>query len=281
MENQMTEILSKTGLNWNVDLEEIQTKSGIVIPDKFALIRSDNNTSLGVHSKTYVPYQNHELLELLFKISQSTGLELHTGGSFKGGQRVWFQLKSQDLTLSGDKIKGYISGFNSFDGRTSLGFGNSNVTVSCQNTFWLGYHGVETKLRHSSTMKPKLEEIIRQVDLLIEEEKQTFNNIKKLSETRYDEKTKEKVIRKLFDISKEENLISTDFSTNKKNKMSRFYIDLNGELQQKGDNLWGLFSGVTKYTTHSMKKGDNSENKIFGGVGNTERQIFKELLELV
>jgi hypothetical protein len=42
-----------------------------------------------------------------------------------------------------------------------------------------------------------------------------------------------------------------------------------------------LFSGVTKYTTHSMSKGDNSENKMFGVYGQRERQIFKQLVELV
>ena len=64
----------------------------------------------------------------------------------------------------------------------------------------------------------------------------------------------------------------------KKNKVSRFYIDLNGELQEKGDNLWGLFSGVTKYTTHSMSKNDNSENKMFGLYGNRERAIYNDIV---
>jgi hypothetical protein len=202
-------------------------------------------------------------------------------GQFKGGEKVWFQLKSEDLKLSNDRIEGYISGFNSFDGRTSLAFGNSNVTVSCQNTFWKGYKDVETKLRHSSAMKPKIEEILRKIDLLLEEEKQTFDNIQRLGNVRMTEQVKELVIRRLFDIQKEERLDSDDLSTNKKNKLSRFYIDLNGELNQKGDNLWGLFSGVTKYTTHSMKKGDNTEGKIFGQVGFKERQIWDNLVELV
>ena len=70
-------------------------------------------------------------------------------------------------------------------------------------------------------------------------------------------------------------------STQMSNKLSRFYIDLNGELQQKGDNLWGLFSGVTKFTTHSLGK-DTNESKMFNGVnGKKDRQIFKQLVELV
>lgn len=56
---------------------------------------------------------------------------------------------------------------------------------------------------------------------------------------------------------------------------------MNGELTQKGDNLWGMFSSVTKYTTHSMKKNDNTENKLFGFVGKREREIWNKLVELV
>lgn len=275
------EMLQKTGLDWSVRTELIQTVSGIAIPDKIAIIRDDNLASLGVHSSGYVPYQNSELLELLFRIATQTGLQIHTGGSFKGGEKVYFQLKSDDMALNGDKIEGYVSGFNSFDGRTSLAFGNSNVTISCMNTFWAGYRDVDAKIRHSSSMKPKIEDILRNIDALLLEEKRTFQTIRQMADVKMDDKVKDLVIRRLFDISREEQLDSPDLSTNKKNKLDRFYIDLKGELEGKGDTLWGLFSGVTKYTTHSMKKSDNTESKIFGATGAKERKIFRELAELV
>lgn len=275
------EMLQETNLDWKVRTEPIQTVSGIPIEDRLAIIREDNLSALGVHSKGYVPYQNEELLELLFRISAQTGLNIHTGGSFKGGEKVYVQLKSDDMALNGDKIEGYISGFNSFDGRTALAFGNSNITVSCMNTFWAGYHNVDTKLRHSASMKPKIEDILRNIDALLLDEKQTFQKIRQMSEVKLDDNVRDLVIRKLFDISREEQLDSPDLSTNKKNKLDRFYIDLKGELEQKGDTLWGMFSGVTKYTTHSMKKTDNSESKIFGATGVKERKIFRELAEMV
>jgi phage/plasmid-like protein (TIGR03299 family) len=281
MSQEMNSILQQAGLNWKVNQEAIQTVSGIEIPEKIALVREDTQKCLGIHTDNYVPYQNEELLELLFKISQQTGLSLHSGGSFKEGARVWFQLKSQDMRLHNDVIEGYISGFNSFDGRTSLGFGNSNITVSCQNSFWRAYTSVDTKLRHSSNMKPKIEEILRKIDVLLVEEQNTFQTIQRLGNVNMTQEVKDLVVRRLFEIGREDRIDSPDFSTNKKNKMSKFYVDLNGELAQKGDNLWGLFSGVTKYTTHSMKKGDNSENKIFGKTGNIEREIFEKLVELV
>jgi hypothetical protein len=130
-------------------------------------------------------------------------------------------------------------------------------------------------------MKPKIEEILRKIDVLLVEEQSTFQTIQRLGNFRMTQEVRDLVIRKLFEIKREERLDSPDFSTNKLNRMSKFYVDLNGEINQKGDNLWGLFSGVTKYTTHGMKKGDNSENKIFGKTGNIERQIFEDLVQMV
>jgi hypothetical protein len=83
----------------------------------------------------------------------------------------------------------------------------------------------------------------------------------------------------MFDLDKEEKL-DKEYSTRKKNQLITFETDLQNELASKGETLWGLFSGVTKFTTHSMKKTDNSEAKIFGMAGRKERQVWNELVEL-
>ena len=206
IEERKAQIMAQSGLGWNVNIEPLQTTSGILIPDRIALVREDTQKVLGIHTENYVPYQNEELLELLFKISGQTGLEVHTGGSFKGGEKVWFQLKSNDLDVGNDKIKGYISGFNSFDGRTSLAFGNASITVSCQNTFWRGYHQVESKLRHTSRMKPRIDEILRNIDVVLNEEKTMFQEIQRMGNTRLTPEVQELITRRLFEIDKEERL---------------------------------------------------------------------------
>jgi hypothetical protein len=281
MEKQ--EVLEKTGLDWNVRIEKTFTESGIEL-DRIGLVREDTNEVLGVHSNGYVPYQNTQLIELLDRVSSLTGLEIHRGGEFGGGRKVFIQLKSNDLRIGNDRVEGFVTGVNSFDGSTSLAFGNSNLTISCQNTFFSAYRNLE-KIRHTKNMNIKIDEICRGVDTLVAEEQEIFNTIKKMSETRFSEETKDRVIKSLFDIDMDINVRGFHgeerLSTNVKNKLSRLFIDMNGELKEKGDNVWGLFSGVTKYTTHSLSKEDNSENKMFGLYGNRERKIFKELSVLV
>jgi phage/plasmid-like protein (TIGR03299 family) len=280
--NRVDQFLDRTGLNWKVRTEGLQTSSGIIIPDKIGIVREDDSTILGIHSNGYVPYQNDQMMELLFKVSQQTGLDVHRGGLFGGGRKVFVQLKSNDLTLGTDRIEGYVTGINSFDGSTSLSFGPSSKTISCQNTFFGVYKDLNSKVRHTKNMELKIDDICRQIEGVVEEEKNVFGSIVKMSETRFDDMIKDRVIKSLFNIEKNADIKDIDtLSSVTQNKLSRFYVDLNGEIQGKGDNLWGLFSGVTKYTTHSMGKGDNSENKMFGSYGNRERQIFKELVHLV
>lgn len=279
---RITEILDKSNLNWSVRSESITTESGIILDGYNAIVRDDTNTPLSVRSDGYHPYQNYQLIELLDRVSQQTGLELKKGGHFKDGARVYIQLKSNDLKLGNDRIEGYLTGINSFDGSTSLAFGPSNITISCQNSFFAAFREMNTKIRHTKNMIIKVDEVCRSLEGVLQEEKKVFDNIVQLSDMRFDDLFKDNVIKKLFNINKDVDLKDVDsLPTVTRNKLSRFYIDLNGELNQKGDNMWGLFSGVTKYTTHSLTKDDNTEAKMFGVYGKREQGIFNEMVELV
>ena len=280
--NRIQDVLNQTGLNWTVRQEALNTESGIVVPKQMAIVREDTNTVLSVHGDGYFPYQNHQLIELLDKVSNQIGLPIHRGGMFGDGAKVFIQLKSNDLKLGTDRVEGFITGVNSFDGSTSLAFGPSNITISCQNSFYAAFRNMDTKVRHTKNMIMRVDEICRGLEGVIREEAEMFEDIKKMSETRFSKETEEWVSKLLFNISRDVNMHDEKaLSTVTQNRLSRFYIDLNGELKEKGDNLWGLFSGVTKYTTHSYSKNDNTEVKLFGGIGQVEQEIFSDLVELV
>lgn len=280
--NRIQDVLNETNLNWTVREESLTTQSGIIIPKQKAIVRDDTNEVLSIHGEGYYPYQNHQLIELLDKVSQQSGLPIHRGGLFGNGEKVFIQLKSNDMKLGNDRIEGYITGINSFDGTTSLAFGPSNITISCQNTFFGAFRSMDTKVRHTKNMVMRVEDICRGLEKVIDEESKMFEDIKMLSETRMTKQNEDWVTRILFNIEREVDMNNEkQVSSVTRNKLNRFYVDLNGELKEKGDSMWGLFSGVTKYTTHSMNKGDNTENKMFGTFGNRERHIFKQLVEMV
>lgn len=282
MEQHVLDVLNKTKLNWEVETQPIQTGSGIIIPNSMAIVRTDTQEPLAIHSSNYVPYQNHELVELLHRVSQQTGLEIHRGGYFGQGERVYIQLKSNDLRIGNDKVEGYLTGINSFDGSTSLAFGPSSITISCSNTFYASFKQLNSKVRHTKNMVVRIDEICFGIDKVLQQEQRIFDNIKKMSEVSIPEKITDDVVRMLFGIDKKVDIHNEEeLSTRTKNNISKFHVDLNGELRDKGENLWGLFSGVTKYTTHSISKKDNSLNKMFDLYGKREKEIFNHVSALV
>jgi phage/plasmid-like protein (TIGR03299 family) len=274
--------LANTKLDWDVRTESISTESGIIIPNSVALVRDDTNVPLSVVSTSYHPYQNSQLMELLERVSDKTGVKIHKTGYFGDGQKVYIQLKTNDLDMpKNDKVLGFITGINSFDGSTSLAFGNSTITISCENTFFAALRELKAKIRHTKNMLIKVDEVAASIDKAIDEEQKMFRRIKRLGEVRMSDKVKDLVIKALFDLDSTLDLRQEDsVSTVTRNKITRFDMDLQTEVADKGDNLWGLFSGVTRYTTHSLVKGDSNEAKLFGVYGNRERIVFDTLAEL-
>ncbi len=273
------EKLSTTSLDWTVRKEEMLTKSGIIIPDKVAIVREDNNTILGVHGSNYETYQNFELMELLHKISTSTGLEIHRAGDFNDGGKVFIQLKSDDLILNGDKIEGYLTGVSSHDGSTSLGFGTSTLTISCMNTFYRALKNLDTKLKHTTSMRPRIDQILFGIDKLLIEEQNTFSELKRLSNVEMTPLHQELITKLFFNLENTDKV--GELSTRMKNQIDVFEMDVLREIGEKGNTLYGLMNGLTRYTTHDKyKTSDKSmENKMFGRTGVLEREVYHKLLQ--
>lgn len=274
-------ILEQADLNWSVKAERLVTAESNIETKNIAIVREDNNAILGVHGDGYHPLQNSEMMEILDRISGKMGLPLHKGGYFGEGQKVYIQLKTQDLNVGTDKVKGYLTCVNSFDGSTSLAFGHSNLTISCQNTFFANYREMANKVRHTQKMHERIDIICMQIEDVLRAEQKIFQNITRMTEVKIDQKVRDMVLERILNLDKEERLADlSTLSTRKKNILSDLEVNIAGEIQDKGGNLWGLFSGITKYTTHSLK-GDSNENKLFGVYGRREREVFAELSQLV
>jgi hypothetical protein len=221
------------------------------------------------------------MMEILDRISGKMGLPLHKGGYFNQGEKVYIQLKTQDLKVGTDKVKGYLTCVNSFDGSTSLAFGHSNLTISCQNTFFANYREMANKVRHTQRMHERIDIICMQIEDVLRAEQKIFQTITRMSEVQIHQKVRDMVLERILNLDKEERLADlSTLSTRKKNILSDLEVNIAGEVQDKGGNLWGLFSGITKYTTHGLK-GDSNENKLFGVYGRREREVFTELSQMV
>ena len=275
-------LLAQANLDWAVESRPLITSGENPIESEhIAIVRTDTNKILGVHKSSYTAYQNSEMAEILDRISGKMGLPLHRGGFFKDGQKTFIQLKTTDHKLGTDKIKGYLTCINSFDGSTSLAFGHSNVTISCQNTFFASIKDLNNKVRHTSSIHGRVDLICLQIEEVLRQEALIYNKIDKMAQYEIAPEVREMVYTHILNLQKEERLADVKSLTKQKQNVYKdMQVEMAKEIADKGENLWGLFSGITKYTTHRLK-GDSTENKLFGVYGNREREVFSKLAQMV
>jgi phage/plasmid-like protein (TIGR03299 family) len=125
---------------WNVRKEALQTVSGMLVPERFASVRTNPHTGetdlLGTVGTKYTPIQNEDNCEILNTLVDESGAHFEVAGALKGGREVFVSMKMPDHMLIGgvDKVDTYISALNSHDGRSAFKLVIAPVRIECSNT---------------------------------------------------------------------------------------------------------------------------------------------------
>jgi phage/plasmid-like protein (TIGR03299 family) len=257
------DLLTDTKTNWGV------TKKPLACPDgypteSFGIYRNDNNKWLGTVGKQYEIMQNSSLAESIIEASLDVS-DKFRGGQLYEGKKVYYQAELNDTQIANDTIKRYITGLNSHDGSSSIGFGFTNKVVVCQNTFHIAMKEVN-KFRHTSSAQQRVELARAEINRMLKIESGLMDNYKRMADTKISTAVTKRVIADLFgfeddDFEKE----TKQFSTKKINDISKFKNILDSELASHGQTLWGLFNAVTWKTNHQdAKEGKSLENVMVG-----------------
>jgi phage/plasmid-like protein (TIGR03299 family) len=284
---RVSNLLEEFELRWTVSKQKLFLEDGTET-NYMAVVRDDNKDVFQTCKDSYQPYQNSELAELLIRIADVGGYKIHGGGMFNNGRKVYTQLESgntlKGIGINNDSIIGYISGINSHDGSTSLKWGSSNTTISCQNTFNAVAKQLANTARHTNNMYNKVDAYLREIGFAIEQEKSIFDKFIRLSEMPVKQNHITRIVKEVtgVDIMLTESEAESKFSTYSINRSQELLESISKEMEQKGKTRWGLFSGVTNYTTHTLPvpKRDNArlESKFIGTGGLIDNKVF-DLIE--
>lgn len=280
--DSVNEMLDRFGLNWSVSKLPLSLPDGTTT-QYFGIAREDNKVCFSTCKDSYVPYQNEELAELVYRIADKTGYEIYKGGQFNGGAKVYIQLQTGTVSGIGannDSIKKFVTAINSHDGTTSLKWGHTNITISCKNTFNAAYKELKQSARHTVSIHDRVEQSLRQIEGLGKVEKSIFDTYFKLAETPVKKDDLVNVVKSAMgiDILLTKDQLQKQYSTYNINRMHELLACIDKEMKQKGQTLWGLFSGVTNYTTHVIpapsRENGRLESKYVGSGFKMDNQIF-------
>lgn len=162
---QQKEETPSFSFGWEVEKRKTYYDSSIlgsekvsnIIPNRFALVRSDNDQWLSTVSDRYTPFYNHRF-ERIVNSYIDLGSTNPMPREFNGGGRLSVQLKNEGIeteALTGqimsdkgiqmdDAHKGYITMINGHDKRTPWMFGLTIIRIVCNNTYTMALKDMRT-----------------------------------------------------------------------------------------------------------------------------------------
>ncbi len=261
MNNRVNEILVAHNLDFRIEKEQLLSSTGRPTPF-YGLFNDKTGECINSVKEGYTVSQNDEVVELVLRGMEGFGeLSVSKAGSLNGGRKVFIQLGIEGMSKVGEeRIKRYVTVIDSNDGSTGLSVGIGELVMSCQNQFFKFYKSGQSKLRHTTSLTQRIKEIPFLIEMALSESLKLTETYKQFQSTSVTRKLADEMVKYILGFDKNMSIkAESEMSTRSLNAMDSLYNHIEKETNQKGMNLFGLFSGVTSWTTHE-KSAPRREN---------------------
>lgn len=284
----------KKGFDWDIKQNPIiDQETGLIIPGNKVIKRDDDNSVISVMKNSFTPITTSRFTEIVEEIAQNIGAEIAgytdwSNGTTMGSSRqvITAQIQlTEALAIAGSKIQGYLTIGTGFDGNRSFYVGHTNQYLRCTNQW--GSIITDLTARLTKNVLRKVDEIVDNIEIYTEYERKLYETFKKFQTVKIDESIIQECIARLVNLTDEERALSVKerqeaLSSQKLNKMDEIAASLRTEVAELGNNAWGMFNGVTHYTTHVMNsRTQESFGNLFGEKNTANHKAYDLALELL
>lgn len=258
-------------LPWEVQEKFIYTEDLEVIPKHKMLTRSDNGELLNICKDSYTVLTNSFFMNTVEKMASIVNMDLAGYSEMDSGKKIVSYLEAGNKNIAGHDYDNYMVLGNSHDYSTGFFMASSSVMLRCKNEFSKLYKGRKFSFQHTASIEYRVDDLLRKYESWMNEQQRLEEKLNKWSRISIDKEITQALIRRLVDIEldKEESI-----STRKKNKINDISLSIERETGDLGDNLLGLFQGITYYTTHVYKQKENVYGNLFGSASKINNDAF-------
>jgi len=256
--------LFEKDLNWEIEQKPIYNINSEVIPgyQEIRRIGEAQNNLLSVMKDSYYPVNISRFKSIAETISKETDMELAGYNMFKEGRVVTAQLKSdKPFVIGGSVIEGYLTIGTGFDGSQSFFIGYTSEFLRCMNQFGRIITSFTSRLTKNNNQR--IDEILENLIMYNAYEKELYESFEKMEKVPISAELTKACIERLANLSQEERLDNSLITANTHEKLIGLKESILTECNDLGDNAFGLFNGITRYTTHRMKV---REKDVFGNI---------------
>lgn len=274
----------ENAFGWDIKETGILDINGNPIKGYKQITRDDDGSNIAVMKNSFHPMTTQQFSDTAHEVAEKIGGTIKEFKDWSGNKPIiTAQMEiSEPLHIAGSKIEGVLTLGVGFDGGRSFFIGHTNTYLRCTNQF----HSImkEFTSRLTKNNMVRVEDIINNIGTYREYEQKLYENFEKFQEVNVDERLVQECVARLIGLSDEERALSPKelenaLSTQKLNKRDEILASVRTEMAELGNNAWGLFNGVTHYTTHVM--GGNDISSMFGAKNAANQIAYNMGLELV
>ncbi len=280
MKQKVNDILTAHGLDFTINkfpLGATSEKGEALLTPYYGLFNSKSGECINTCKEGYTVSQNSEVVEMVLKGMERFGdkLTVQKAGSIHGGRRVYMQMAIEGTSkVNDDIIKRFVTVIDSNDGSTGLSVGIGDYTMSCENQFFKFYKAGEAKFRHTATIAAKIQTIPMLIQTALDKSLEQIKIYNKFASTAVSRELANEMVNSILGYDRL-HIPEKGLTKRSEDMMESLYGHITKEMNQKGENLWGLHSGVTSWTTHDKtgpKRVNGKEESMLLGTAYQKNQ---------
>lgn len=267
----------KPQINWDITETPIFNATGKEIYSFKAINRNDNGRLLNICKKSYTPSSNSYFTDKVEEIANFTGFKLNGFEERKEGKQIVAYLENPEvIQIATEEHANFIVLGNSHDGSTSFFSGSGNIMFRCSNGLTVAT-AQAMKVLHRKNSKNRIDELANHYRKFKEETQKTKDIIESFEYVKMNEKQKQDFTRQLLEIANGINV----FSPQKQKQMHLLSKSIELETDYFGNNLLGVFQGVTHYTSNIREIQTPSFLNVLGSNADINRKALNLSLEIL
>jgi hypothetical protein len=263
-------------LDFEINTEPIIIGNGVT-PDHKAITNSDTGEVMGIVGRNYSPITNEAFMLLANELQKTGEFAIKGYDALRGGKLVlgFLEYQEKNLFINGCGFTEHLVLINSHDGSRPFYAGSTNNLARCENQFFSSIKIIRKK--HNSRLVIDQYLVHEIVNSYKRGRKTIYDKMEKLDKIKVDDKVVEDLIRDLharlnWDSAKPKPGEKVDTPS-----MNLLRQCIYKEMGDIGKNAFGLFNGVTWYTTHAMR----SSHQHFGNTEGTAQLMNQRAFQFV
>ena len=290
---KVKQLLKENGLDYEIQKLPMEAKGqngeNIETP-YFGIYNPKHEKFLYSSKESYRVTQNEEIVKAIVEGTKkfANELDFYSVKDINYGSKLIANLEIQGNEKFGnDKMKRFISIMDSNDGSIGLKVGVGFLVYSCTNGLYM-FKGDENsfnvKSKHTQSIEGKIHQLSSMVEGYMEKSFSMLDKFKQFQSTKVSRELVHELSSELLGVSKamtEKEMEKEGVSTRKTNQMEALYRNMETELNSKGENLWGLLNGVTRWTTHEKSAPNRENGRIESMTSGSNYKTNMEALEFV